>query len=130
MRRRSPKSRWPLILGMSSIQASRDPGGDGKQAVVRMAPANPLGAEPQTPAASAGRNGNTRRAGQRPNRVEARIAGGGEALGRLARCTGAEQHADLLEQRIDVRLEGGSLALRGNVALEADGKALLHRSIH
>ena len=90
-----------------------------------MARADQLHAERQALIAGAGRQGHARRAGQRPDRIETRIAGKLLTLGCLARRAGAQQDIDLVEQRIDVRLEGRRLALGGDVALERDGKALV-----
>src|SRR5258708_30114225 len=57
-----------------SIQMRRDPGGGGEQPVVLVAQPDKLDAERQALGAAAGRQGNTGRAGKRPDRVEAQIA--------------------------------------------------------
>ena len=81
-------------------------------------------------APAAGRQRNTGRAGQGPDRVEARVAGELDALRRLARRAGAEQHVDPVEQRIDMGAEGRGLALGGDIALEGNIQPALHRAIH
>ena len=62
---------------------------------------------------------------ERPDRVEARIAGELDAGRRLARRAGTEQHVDLVEQQIDMGLERHRLALGGDVALQRDVEAAL-----
>src|SRR6476660_7483277 len=120
MRRRSARSRSPLILGMGE-----HPLRDGEKLVVGMAQADQLDAERQALVACAQRQRDARRTGKRPDRVEARIAGELLSLRRLAWRARADQHVEAVEQRIDMRLERHRLALRGDVALEGDAVALL-----
>src|SRR5689334_22893495 len=99
MRRRSARSRSPLILGTGHHPVSH-----GEKLVVGVAQADQLNAKRQSHVACAHWQGDAWSTGERPDRIEARIAGELLALGRLARSTGTQQHVDLVEQRIDMRL--------------------------
>src|SRR6185437_9224734 len=83
MRRRSARSRSPLILGMRE-----HPLRDGEKLVVGMAQTDQLDAERQALVAGAERQRDAGRARQRPDRVEARIAGELLPLRRFARALG------------------------------------------